>query len=132
MTEVNVNPVLDKYSSNFHIYQGICLKNKFFVIYHKILCKLFYVNIINRVAIVSFFVPPQSHIWGNPWLRRSISAVSFPSAVQKRHPRKTAAKAAVSFKFVESHKASFPLPAPTPAAACQYPGQQPAPQRTRQ
>ena len=49
MTEVNVNLVLNKYSSNFHIYQGICPKNKFFVNYHKILCKHNYVNVTNGV-----------------------------------------------------------------------------------
>ena len=94
MTEVNVNLVLNKYSSNFHIYQGIYLKKKFFVIYDKMLCKHIYVNLINLVVIVSFFAHPQSHIWGNARIHRSISAVSSPAAAQKPPSKKTAAKAA--------------------------------------
>ena len=77
MTEVNVNLVLIKYSSIFHIYQGIYRKNKFFVIYHKILCKHIYVNLINSVYNAPFFAPLQSHIWGNVGAHRSISAVSL-------------------------------------------------------
>ena len=132
MTEVNVNLVLDKYSANFQIYQGICLKYSFFVIYHKVLCKHLYVNLINQRRFGPILTHPQSHIWGNDVIRLAISALSFPFAAQKPNSKKAAAFAAVFLKFVESHKASFPLPAPTPAAACQYPGQQPAPQRTRQ
>ena len=54
MTEVNVNLALNKYSSNFHIYQGICPKNKFFVIYYKMLCKHIYVNLSNRIHNTTF------------------------------------------------------------------------------
>ena len=95
MTEVNVNLVQNKYSAIFHIYQGICLKNKFFVIYHKILCKHIYVNLTNQVQRVTFFAPPQSHIWGNAGVHRSISALFFPAAARKPKSGKTAAKAAV-------------------------------------
>ena len=88
MTEVNVNLVLDKYSANFQIYQGLCLKYSFFVIYHKVLCKHLYVNLINQRRFGPILTHPQSHIWGNDVIRLEISALSFPFAAQKPNSKK--------------------------------------------
>ena len=132
MTEVNVNLVQNKYSAIFHIYQGICLKNKFFVIYHKILCKHIYVNYINPIHNATFLSLRSPTFGGMQVFTALYLPYPFPAALHKPKLGKTAAKAVVFRKFVESHKALFPFPAASPAAARQYPGQQTAPQYTHQ
>ena len=132
MTEVNVNLALNKYSSNFHIYQGICPKNKFFVSYHKMLCKHIYVNLSNRIHNTTFLSLHSPTFGGTQVFTALYLPYPFPAALHKPKLGKTAAKAVVFRKFVESHKALFPFPAAPPAAARQYPGQQTAPQHTHQ